>query len=84
MKTQHLEADPPKSNKKADLTNFQEVCPQVLKPRLWAIFGGISGGLGERMKTRKRLKNRQVNKTRTVRGSVLENTKEYALELSKD
>ena len=84
MKTQHLEADPPKSNKKADLTNFQEVCPQVLKPRLWAKFEGISGGLGERMKTRKRLKNRQVNKTRTVRGSVLENTKEYALELSKD
>lgn len=84
MRTQHLEADPPKSNKKADLTNFQEVCPQVLKPRRWAKFGGISGGLGERMKTRKRLKNRQVNKTTTVRGSVLESTKEYALELSKD
>lgn len=63
MRTQHLEADPPKSNKKVDLTSFQEVCPQLLKLRLQAKFGGISEGLGERMKTRGRLKNRQVNKT---------------------
>lgn len=82
MRTQHLDADPPKSLKKAGLTRFQEVCPQLLKPRLRAKFGGIFGGLGERMKTRRRLKNRQVNKT--VRGLVLESTKEYALELIKD
>lgn len=83
MRTQHLEADPPKSNKKVDLTSFQEVCPQLLKLRLQAKFGGISEGLGERMKTR-RLKNRQVNKTHDSQRAGSGSTKESALALSKD